>query len=56
LSDGTAILSTGGPATAKNEWIEEFRDFCERNKMPLDFITKDMAVALSLGNFSSGLE
>jgi len=32
-------LSVGGPATAKNEWIEEFRDFCERNKVPLDFIS-----------------
>ena len=32
-------LSVGGPATAKNEWIEEFRNFCERQKLPLDFIS-----------------
>ena len=32
-------LKLGGPATAKNEWIEEFREFCERNKTPLDFIS-----------------
>src|SRR6266576_1352727 len=32
-------LSVGGPATAKNEWIEDFRDFCERKKVPLDFIS-----------------
>jgi len=32
-------LSVGGPATAKNEWIEEFRDFCERNKVPVNFIS-----------------
>jgi xylan 1,4-beta-xylosidase len=32
-------LTVGGPATAKNEWIEEFRDFCERSKVPLDFIS-----------------
>lgn len=32
-------LKVGGPATARNEWIEEFRDFCERNKLPLDFIS-----------------
>jgi xylan 1,4-beta-xylosidase len=32
-------LRVGGPATAKNEWLEEFRDFCERNKVPLDFIS-----------------
>ena len=32
-------LKVGGPATAKNEWIEEFREFCERRKLPLDFIS-----------------
>lgn len=32
-------LRVGGPATAKSEWIEEFVDFCERNKVPADFIT-----------------
>lgn len=32
-------LRVGGPATAKSEWIEDFVDFCERNKLPADFIT-----------------
>lgn len=32
-------LQAGGPATAKNEWIEEFLDFCEKNGLPADFIT-----------------
>lgn len=34
-----AALRVGGPATAKNEWIEEFLDFCEKNDLPADFIT-----------------
>jgi xylan 1,4-beta-xylosidase len=34
-----ASLRVGGPATAKSEWIEDFVDFCERNKAPVDFIT-----------------
>ncbi len=34
-----ASLRVGGPATAKSEWIEEFVNFCERNKVPVDFIT-----------------
>ena len=34
-----ASLRVGGPATAKNEWIEEFLDFCERHSLPADFIT-----------------
>ena len=32
-------LRVGGPATAKSEWIEDFVDFCDRNKVPADFIT-----------------
>jgi xylan 1,4-beta-xylosidase len=34
-----ASFHVGGPATAKSEWIEEFVDFCERNKVPADFIS-----------------
>jgi xylan 1,4-beta-xylosidase len=34
-----AGLRVGGPATAKNEWIEEFLDFCERNHLPADFVS-----------------
>lgn len=32
-------LKVGGPATANNQWIEEFREFCERQKLPIDFIS-----------------
>ena len=34
-----ASLRVGGPATAKSEWIEDFVDFCERRKVPADFIS-----------------
>ena len=34
-----AQLRVGGPATAKNEWVEEFLDFCEKNSLPADFVT-----------------
>ena len=34
-----ASLRVGGPATAKSEWVEEFVDFCERNKVSADFIS-----------------
>jgi len=39
IKEVDSSLHVGGPATAKNEWIKEFRDFCERNKVPLDFIS-----------------
>ncbi|MGQ0571052.1 MAG: GH39 family glycosyl hydrolase [Armatimonadota bacterium] len=34
-----ATLKVGGPATAANEWIEEFLAFCDSNKLPADFVT-----------------
>jgi xylan 1,4-beta-xylosidase len=34
-----ASLRVGGPATARSEWIEEFVDFCDRNRVSLDFIS-----------------
>lgn len=34
-----AGLRVGGPATAKNEWIEEFLDFCAKNALPADFVS-----------------
>lgn len=39
IKEVDASLRVGGPATAKNEWIEEFVDFCERKRLPADFIS-----------------
>jgi xylan 1,4-beta-xylosidase len=32
-------LQVGGPATAKNEWITEFLDFCSTEQLPADFVS-----------------
>ncbi|MEO5991922.1 MAG: glycosyl hydrolase [Ferruginibacter sp.] len=32
-------LKVGGPATAKNAWITEFINYCNKNNVPLDFIS-----------------
>ncbi|HUY31150.1 MAG TPA: glycosyl hydrolase [Pirellulales bacterium] len=32
-------LQVGGPATAKDEWITEFLDFCEKHHLPADFVS-----------------
>lgn len=32
-------LVVGGPSTAVNAWIPETRQFCEKNNVPLDFIS-----------------
>lgn len=34
-----AKFKVGGPATARNEWIPEFIDFCKTGNVPVDFIT-----------------
>ncbi len=32
-------LKVGGPASASNAWITEFREFCEKSRTPYDFIS-----------------
>jgi xylan 1,4-beta-xylosidase len=32
-------LRVGGPATAANAWLPEFLDFCDRNRLPADFVS-----------------
>lgn len=39
IKDVDADLKVGGPATAQDEWIEEFVQFCERHHLPADFIS-----------------
>jgi len=39
LKEVDAGLRVGGPATAKNEWVTEFLDFCARERLPADFVS-----------------
>jgi xylan 1,4-beta-xylosidase len=32
-------IQVGGPATAANEWISDFLDFCSRKSVPVDFVS-----------------
>ncbi len=32
-------LSVGGPATANDEWIDDFVAFCDQNNLPADFVS-----------------
>ncbi len=32
-------LRVGGPATAANAWVSEFKDYCTQNSVPYDFIS-----------------
>jgi xylan 1,4-beta-xylosidase len=34
-----ADLKVGGPATAHDEWISDFIEFCERHDLPADFVS-----------------
>jgi xylan 1,4-beta-xylosidase len=39
IKEVDAQLRVGGPATAKNEWVAEFLQFCETNGVSADFVT-----------------
>jgi xylan 1,4-beta-xylosidase len=39
LKEEDAGLPVGGPATAKNEWLTEFLDFCAAARVPTDFVS-----------------
>ena len=32
-------IKVGGPATSNNRWIKETREFCEKNNLPIDFLS-----------------
>jgi xylan 1,4-beta-xylosidase len=49
-------LRVGGPATAKNEWIPEFLDFCEKNKLPVDFVSTHHYPTDALGSVGEDTE
>jgi len=34
-----ASLQVGGPATANNQWIPDFLDYCRRNALSVDFVS-----------------
>ena len=34
-----AALRVGGPATAGNAWIDDFLNFCQKNDVPVDFVS-----------------
>ena len=51
-------LRVGGPATAKNAWIQEFVGFCDKSRLPLDFVSThqyptDVVEGTSLGDVST---
>lgn len=49
-------LQVGGPATAKNEWIAEFLDFCKKSKVPVDFISTHHYPTDALGSVGEDTE
>ena len=50
IKEVDARLRVGGPATAANAWIEEFLEFCEKKKAPVDFISTHHYPTDALGN------
>jgi xylan 1,4-beta-xylosidase len=49
-------LQVGGPATANNEWITEFLEFCEKNNVPADFVSTHHYPTDALGTIGEDTE
>jgi xylan 1,4-beta-xylosidase len=49
-------LQVGGPATAKDEWIEEFLDFCATNHLAADFVSTHHYPTDALGSVGEDTE
>jgi xylan 1,4-beta-xylosidase len=49
-------LRVGGPATARNEWITEFLDFCQKNNIPADFVSTHHYPTDALGSVGEDTE
>ncbi|HTU26322.1 MAG TPA: hypothetical protein VMF30_13035 [Pirellulales bacterium] len=49
-------LQVGGPATAKDEWIAEFLDFCDLNRLPIDFVSTHHYPTDALGSAEDDTE
>ena len=44
-------LRVGGPSTSACRWLAEFLDFCEKNKVPCDFVSTHHYPGDGFGNF-----
>jgi xylan 1,4-beta-xylosidase len=49
-------LQVGGPASAKNEWIPEFLDYCEKEDLPVDFVSTHHYPTDALGSVDEDTE
>jgi xylan 1,4-beta-xylosidase len=56
IKDVDIRLRVGGPATAKNEWITEFVEFCDKNNLPADFISTHHYPTDALGSIGEDTE
>ncbi|MEO8848900.1 MAG: glycosyl hydrolase [Casimicrobiaceae bacterium] len=56
IKDVDDRLQVGGPATANNEWITEFLDFCAKNKLPADFVSTHHYPTDALGSVGEDTE
>ncbi|MFW6129690.1 MAG: GH39 family glycosyl hydrolase, partial [Atribacterota bacterium] len=56
IKDINPDFKVGGPATAKSEWISEFKQYCLKNSVPVDFISTHQYPTDSAIGYEGGLE
>lgn len=53
VKDVDSSLRVGGPATSACKWLKEFKNFCEKNNVPCDFISTHHYPGDAFGNLLS---
>src|SRR5262249_7330799 len=51
-----AEIAVGGPATAANAWLPDFLNFCERERLPADFVSTHHYPTAPLGSEAQDTE
>lgn len=53
IKDIDASYQVGGPATAQNAWLDDFVEYCERHRVPLDFVSTHLYPTDAFGTTST---
>lgn len=49
VKEADAQIPVGGPATSNSKWVQSFLDYCEKNQIPVDFVSTHQYAGDPLG-------
>ncbi len=54
VKDVDSDLQVGGPSTSGSKWVPELLEYCQKNRLPIDFITTHEYAGDPLGGLERG--